>query len=199
MHGISEIIGLASVVTGLPIACRSIVEIVNSMRSKKQLTLVAPENKGGSERNKPASRDYLIAGSQQTSPKALALLAQSEIPGVRARVAENPNCPLALLSWLAQDSNPEVRLSVVYNPKAPPIFFQWLLNDGCADVLFALAEDHNLAHSFLEQLSQNDNPYVAERAKQTIERVAREEASSWRRVSGSSEMEPATLQLQRQY
>jgi len=196
MHGLSEIIGVASLVSSLPIACRSIVEIVNSMRSEKQPTLVAVENRDGSERSNLARTDYLIAGSLQTSPNKLALLAQSEITSIRARVAENPNCPPALLSWLAQDSNAEVRLSVAYNPKAPPILLQWLVNDECADVLFALAEDHNLALSLLEQLSQNDNPYVAERAKQTMERLAREKEVSWREVSGSLEIEPGTLQLQ---
>jgi hypothetical protein len=179
MHRISEIIGVASLVSGFPLACRSLLEIVSSLQARKQVSVVAPETKCGDRENGSPNTDYLVAGSLLTPPSKLALLSQSAIPHVRGRVAENPNCPVALLSWLAQDSNPEVRLSVAYNPKAPAILLDWLVNDECPDVLFALAEDHNLAAPLLAKLSHNDNPYIAERAKQTLERLPLSEKVSW--------------------
>jgi hypothetical protein len=200
MYAIGEIIGAASIVSRF----RSVLARVSSVRGRKQLFLVAPDTKIGSEENKWVRKrfsvvapetasgentmshtDYFVAGNPLTSPRDLILLAQSELAQVRGRVAENPNCPVALLWWLAQDENAEVRLGVAYNPNVSPTLLDWLGDDKCPDVLFALAEDPNLDGTILKKLSRNDNVYVAERAKQTLKKLAKTSKIYWHETSES--------------
>lgn len=175
MQGINEIVRIASMFGSFPVVCRSITEAIGSMHGSKHLSAIIREREYSLEDKNTFDPDYFAAGSLQASTKQLALLAQSEEPRVRGRVAENPNCPPGLLAWLAQDLSAEVRLSVAYNPNVPEILLEWLVKDESPDVLFELAENYNLARTLLVRLSQNDNPYVAWRAKQTLDRSYPEE------------------------
>jgi|SRR5277367_4986347 len=193
MLGVSEIIGIGSIVSSFPLAYRSVLEIVSSLQRGKRVCISTIENESDKGGSKLFQTDYLVAGSLATARSKLALLAQSELPRVRARVAENANCPANVLSRLAQDLDAEVRLSVAYNPKVPLILLESLVEDECPDVLYALAEDHNLATSLLNKLSQNDNPYVAQRAKQTLRRLEPADTVCWLDHRESSERAPSRV------
>ena len=46
-----------------------------------------------------------------------------------------------------------------------------LAHDPCCDVRFALAENHNIDCDILATLADDENPYVAWRARKTIKRL----------------------------
>jgi len=46
-----------------------------------------------------------------------------------------------------------------------------LANDLCCDVRFALAENHNIDSDILATLAEDENPYVAWRARKTLKRL----------------------------
>lgn len=46
-----------------------------------------------------------------------------------------------------------------------------LAHDPCCDVRFALAENHNIDCEILAALANDENPYVAWRARKTIKRL----------------------------
>ena len=47
-----------------------------------------------------------------------------------------------------------------------------LAKDSCCDVRFALAENHNIDSDLLALLADDENPYVAWRARKTIKRLS---------------------------
>ena len=110
----------------------------------------------------------------KSAGKLLSLLAGSKWTELRLEVAEHPHCPVHVLKRLAQDANPEVRMNVANNPNATFEILEILADDESLDVRFYLAEDHRLPKMLLLKLSEDDNPYVASRAKQTFRRVAQE-------------------------
>ena len=116
-------------------------------------------------------KDYLLAGKIDTPSTKLSRLAHSRHARVRSRVAENPATSLALLLSLSVDPVADVRIAVAANPKVPRALLVYLVTDENADVRYALAEDLNLAPTLLQKLSSDSNPYVAERAKKTMQNL----------------------------
>jgi hypothetical protein len=57
-----------------------------------------------------------------------------------------------------------------------------LANDEDADVRYALAENHNISRAVLNKLEGDSNPYVADRATKTLQRISANdlETISWR-------------------
>jgi hypothetical protein len=128
--------------------------------------------------------EYLAAGNNSTSREDLAQLALSKEPKVRGRVAENPSCPTVALMVLAEDEHPDVRSNVAGNPKATFKMLRRLAQDFCLNVRYTLAEDHSLPDPLLRMLSRDENPYVCERAKQTLSRL-KEERQARRRAANT--------------
>ncbi len=53
-----------------------------------------------------------------------------------------------------------------------PVDSLWLLaRDESMDIRYLLAESHHIAFEILDQLSEDHNPYVAQRAKRTLGRL----------------------------
>jgi hypothetical protein len=129
-----------------------------------------------------SNQEYLAAGNHATSREDLLVLALSKEAKVRGRVAENPSCPTVALRVLAEDEHPDVRSNVAANPKATFAMLRQLAKDFCLNVRYTLAEDHSLPHPLLKMLSRDDNPYVSERAKQTMDRL--KEERSRRKAAG---------------
>lgn len=115
--------------------------------------------------------DYLIAGNPNTDGKLLHELSNSESEKIRKRVAENPSTCLATLFRLLFDTSADVRLALSENPSVPEFFIVHLVNDIDDDVRFGLAENPNLPYKLLVELAFDDNPYVATRAKRTVEQI----------------------------
>jgi hypothetical protein len=110
---------------------------------------------------------YILAGDPTISPLLLEELAQSQCAEVRGRVAENPSTSLAVLLYLTHDPSEEVRISLTYNAHELPLSV--LANDKSVDVRYALAENLHAPQAVLKTLSHDDNPYVATRARRTLE------------------------------
>jgi len=84
----------------------------------------------------------LLAESPSTSPRTLEVLAYNPSDAVRQAVADNPRTPVSALRVLVTDLSDEVR--------------------------YAMAENHNLEQELLETLAEDDNPYVSQRAMDTL-------------------------------
>lgn len=112
--------------------------------------------------------NYVKAGSQSCSPEVLEALAHSEIDWIRLRVAENPKTPIDVLQLLSTDRYPDVRVAVGTNPSTPPYVSFKLVFDEDANVRLGLADDVNTPIELLEKLTEDANPYVAYRARETI-------------------------------
>jgi hypothetical protein len=113
--------------------------------------------------------NYLKAGSPETSPSQLAVLAYSDNHKIRIRVAENPRTPPELLSHLAKDSESDVRLAVATNRSCPAPVVRMLASDADPTVRHGLAEDPNTRFEVLRILTNDPNPYVSCRARKTMQ------------------------------
>ena len=132
-----------------------------------------------------STSEYVAAGNQETSREDLDQLARSGEFQIRRRVAENPNCPTGALQILANDEHPEVRSNVARNPKATFEMLRMLAKDFSLNVRFALAEEQNLPRPILRMLSRDDNPYIADRAKVSLNNVKREKSQQRRSLSAA--------------
>lgn len=117
----------------------------------------------------PLNDRYIAAGNELTSEDLLTRLAFDGIDCIRQHVAENPNTPEVILCQLAFDSCIDVRISVADHPRTPLSIIEILAQDSCVDVRFSIAENHNVPDYVLRILTHDDNPFVACRAKQTLE------------------------------
>jgi hypothetical protein len=117
------------------------------------------------------------------------------------RLIDHPNTPPAVLMQLAQHFDAEVRAQVADNPNTPQDAILKLINDECIDVRFALAECHHLGKEHLEILLEDGNPYVADRAESTLQRISSAQNPASVSVIGSMfgllEGKPNTIALLR--
>ncbi|MBU6450749.1 MAG: hypothetical protein KGS72_03145 [Cyanobacteria bacterium REEB67] len=118
---------------------------------------------------------YIRAGSLTTSSNTLNELAEDSQYLIRARVAENPNTPLWTLLRLVNDDHEQVRLAAFFNPRLPASEQHYLARDPHADVRYALAEDAATAVDILDILADDENVYVQDRAKKTLQALCQAE------------------------
>lgn len=111
----------------------------------------------------------VIATNDTTPPAILDFLAGVDDECVRIRVAENANTAKDTLTKLSQDACPEVRVAVAENGSNDVA--DLLSQDECADVRYAIAENTETPQDILIKLQEDENPYVAHRAQQTIQRT----------------------------
>jgi hypothetical protein len=89
----------------------------------------------------------------------------------RHRLAENPSTDAETLLKLSQDTDPEVRLSAAEHLNLPYFALKRLVEDPCLDVRLGMAANPNLPISILEMLIKDENPYIQDRARRSIERL----------------------------
>jgi len=118
------------------------------------------------------TRNFLF-GNPHISATLLDELSHATDARVRARVAEHENTSLSTLFRLVQDENAEVRQSIAFNPKRTTTLLQQLAQDSSADVRYLIAEDALVPPAVLRLLSNDENPYVAQRALKTLSRLQR--------------------------
>jgi hypothetical protein len=92
------------------------------------------------------------------------------IQNALVKVAETADAP-SILADLAGESRTEVRMAVADNVHTPCYVKAALATDKDADIRFALAENHSTPLEVLQSLQDDSNPYVAGRAKSTLERL----------------------------
>lgn len=117
------------------------------------------------------SEDYIKAGAPDTSVAELARLAQSSMVAVRRRVGENERTPSDVLRSLSWDPKEEVRIAVGLSRFASDAIVTRLANDEHDDVRYWLASTSYLPKNLLQRLVADSNPYVAARAKRTLDRL----------------------------
>jgi len=113
--------------------------------------------------------DYLSAGSPLLSLMEAMVLSQHASARVRCKLAANPRCSHTVLHALANDPNVEVRAAVGQNLCADAELIDKLIEDESIAVRFQLAGNPNIGNRRLEQLMNDTNPYIAERAWATFE------------------------------
>lgn len=109
--------------------------------------------------------DYIKAGSEEISAEDLQILASSELPTVRRRVAENKRTPADVLASLSRDKSAEVRMAVALNKSTPESIVTKLACDENVDVRHMIASTSYVPKHLLRQLAEDANPHVAQRAK----------------------------------
>jgi hypothetical protein len=115
---------------------------------------------------------YLLAGNPEVSKEVLEKLSRSPSACIRRRVAENARNPLSVAIELLRDVDVEVRIALTENQELLPYIGLDLTRDKSSDVRFALAENPNAPITVLEALTRDENPYVAARASQSLERAS---------------------------
>lgn len=117
------------------------------------------------------SKNYLKAGNPETPVEQLRALILDECRRVRRRVAENPSTPVDLLTLLAGDEDAEVRIAVGANANCPEELKEQLARDPSVEVRYSLAGLYSMPLHVLEFLAADENPYISDLAKRTIEGV----------------------------
>lgn len=113
----------------------------------------------------------MIASNPDTPADMLDFLVQVSPVAVIARIAENPNAGRNTLTRLAFHPDPTVRSAVADNPNTPESCFKRLTSDESVDVRFRIAENPQAPVSSLNALLRDENPYVSNRAHQTLARL----------------------------
>jgi hypothetical protein len=111
---------------------------------------------------------YLASGSADTPPQVLAVLATDERVQIRRRCAENPSTNGDTLAMLADDKSDAVRTAVARNVHTPIYILRKLSQDPSVDVRFAIASNPEMPDAILLSLFLDPDPFVAERASQTL-------------------------------
>ena len=121
--------------------------------------------------------NYIKAGNPETPVDVLRSLIVGADAAVRRRLAENPKTPEDMLIELSKDSNTDVRGAVAENEKTPRAVLEQLSKDESVQVRYALAGHYTLPIDLLEVFAESDeNPYVKDHARRTLEGIFLEEA-----------------------
>lgn len=67
-------------------------------------------------------------------------------------------------------------MAVADHLDTPAAVLLLLADDEDADVRYAIAENHNISRHVLNKLLDDGNPYVAQRAQTTLERLCRDDS-----------------------
>jgi len=114
---------------------------------------------------------YIAAGSTEASISDLEEWTTDSSAAVRRHVAENSRTPLHCLTVLAKDACSDVRVAVAENRYTPKWLLEEFLFNDDEDLRYSMAENSALPKDLLETLTQDENPYVAHRAKCTLTRL----------------------------
>ena len=114
---------------------------------------------------------FLMAVHPETNAAVLDVLASTYGAAYAERVAENPKAAPTTLARLSQHSNSKVRAAVAQNINTPLDSLNQLVADQHEDVRFALAENFSIPKELLDRLAEDDNCFVAHRAKKTLSRL----------------------------
>lgn len=121
--------------------------------------------------------NYIKAGNPETPVEVLRTLIEGADRQVRRRLAENPRTPEDLLQQLSNDEDPDVRCAVAENETTPRAILEHLSEDQSVQVRYALAGHYTLPKDLLERFaSWDENPYVKDHARRTLEGKFLEEA-----------------------
>jgi hypothetical protein len=130
---------------------------------------------------KTASRNERRHAAESTNPTVLQILADDSDPGVRARVARNPNTPIELLPTFEQDDSQFVRAALAENPMTPDELLEKLASDyswSAVPIRLAVVRHPNTPPSVLHQLVSDDSTLL----RQEVARLPGLSADARRRL-----------------
>jgi len=87
------------------------------------------------------------------------------------RIALDPATPPTILGELSNHPDSDFRAAVADNPNTPTTAIWHLAKDPDVNVRYQLAENHNIPLAVLQFLVEDEHPYVACRAVQTVSRL----------------------------
>lgn len=114
-----------------------------------------------------------LASSPYTPATVLEELRGCGHADVLVRIAENPNTSEETLTELACEADSEVRAAVCDNKRASAIVQWQLCADPNPDVRYRQAENPNTPLRILIRHLQDENPYVATRARYTMSLITK--------------------------
>ncbi len=124
-----------------------------------------------------AYENYIKAGNPNTPVDELRALMSEKDAAVRRRLAENPRTPEDVLMHLAQDDDPEVRCALVEHERTPIQVIEKLIADENVQVRYTVSGQYTIPVELLESISsQDENPYVRDHARRTLEGIFLEKA-----------------------
>ncbi len=112
--------------------------------------------------------DYVLAGSPNTPTRVLDRLARAAECRVRKQAAENPSTSAEALMRLAADWNVGVVAAAALNPSLPRQILEALTRHDSLEVRYAIADGTCVPVTVLLRLADDENPYISQRAMQTI-------------------------------
>ena len=115
--------------------------------------------------------EWALAVNPSTPSHILDGLLRHERPALLERIAEHPQASANALTVLSQHQCSTVRAAVAENLNTPQQIVFDLAQDQCLDVRYSIAENPHMPLVVLDMLADDDNPYVAYRARLTIRRV----------------------------
>lgn len=115
----------------------------------------------------------MVGGNPQTPQNVLSQLAREDDPDLLEQIAENPNTHPRTLIYLAAFPQARVRIAVSYNPHCPRAIMRALSADHDADVRYTIAANPLVSEEILENMLEDENPYIAARATETLTKLQR--------------------------
>lgn len=152
----------------------------------------------GTYKSKEESEDYpmhdtMLAGMNNLSMSESIRLATMGDTKTRCKLASNPSCPQVIQLGLLCDKNIDVRCSLATNPNISRIALEELIQDPSLTVRFWLSGIMNLGPDLLLKLMNDENAYVAERARATYETVLLEQELRELEINTPDEFESPKL------
>jgi len=97
-------------------------------------------------------------------------------------IAEHADTSSYVLGVLASHADVDVRELVADHLSTLPETIKLLAKDTSVDLRYAIAENHNIDEDVLMMLTEDDNPFVAHRARKTLKRLQNNLLRSFRPV-----------------
>jgi len=114
---------------------------------------------------------WMVANHPNTPASVLDSMVETmPVPIVR-RIAEHPSLSEQALLKLSEHHDSEVRAGLVENSSTPRHILERLITDECIDVRYAIAANYDIDQDLIVRLLDDDNPYVVQRARQTLRRM----------------------------
>ncbi len=114
---------------------------------------------------------WMVANHPNTPTSVLVSMIETMPVAIVRRIAEHPSLSQQSLLSLCEHYDGEVRAGVVDNSSTPRHIIERLIVDQCIDVRYAIAANYDIDQDLLMRLLDDDNPYVVQRARQTLRRM----------------------------
>ncbi len=118
---------------------------------------------------------WLIAVHPESPGAVLDLISRLHNERYAERVAENPQTWTSTLRRLAAHPSVQVRMAVAQHPSTPADVYLQLSRDANPDVRYIIAECLHRDINVLTQLAEDEQCYVAQRAKRSLARLLLQE------------------------